>query len=84
MSSGYAVGLYLDRERNGEGYSPSNCRWVTAAKSVRNRDMTKLNEESVAAIRAAEGTHTAIAKQFGISRRHVGEIKDGKQWRESV
>lgn len=30
-------GMTLDRKNNDKGYSPSNCRWVTAAEQCRNR-----------------------------------------------
>lgn len=41
----------------------------------------KLTTEQVYAIRAAEGTHREIAKQFGIAHQNVGEIKRGRAWR---
>jgi hypothetical protein len=37
MGSGYNQGLELDRERNNEGYSIDNCRWVTPTVNKRNR-----------------------------------------------
>lgn len=36
-TSGYADGLTLDREKNNEGYSPSNCRWITRGQQNSNR-----------------------------------------------
>lgn len=37
LSNGYMPGLYLDRENNNLGYSPSNCRWVPMSIQNRNR-----------------------------------------------
>ena len=36
ISNGYKNGLTIDRINNKEGYSPSNCRWVTQADQTRN------------------------------------------------
>jgi hypothetical protein len=41
----------------------------------------KLTEEQVQAIFHATGDTQEIAKRFGISRRHVNDIKSGKKWR---
>jgi hypothetical protein len=37
MTPGYQKGLQLDRERNDEGYSKENCRWVTHKQNNRNK-----------------------------------------------
>lgn len=37
MEYGYAKGLQLDRVKNDEGYSQSNCRWVTRMVNNRNK-----------------------------------------------
>ena len=41
----------------------------------------KLKPEQVIAIRAAQGTHEAIAARFGVSRANVSLIKERKTWR---
>lgn len=35
-NNGYKPGLQLDRIENDKGYSPDNCRWVTAKENARN------------------------------------------------
>lgn len=37
LSSGYREGLQIDRIDNNEGYSPSNCRWVTGRENSNNK-----------------------------------------------
>jgi hypothetical protein len=37
MNNGYSDALSIDRIDNDKGYSPQNCRWVTAKKQARNR-----------------------------------------------
>lgn len=41
---------------------------------------SKLNDDLVRAIRAAEGTPTSIGHQFGLSRGHVANIRAGRVW----
>jgi hypothetical protein len=36
LANGFKEDLYLDRIDNNEGYSPNNCRWVSAILSNRN------------------------------------------------
>lgn len=45
-SNSYATGLTLDREKNDQGYSPSNCRWVTRTTQQRNRRSHKGSSSS--------------------------------------
>ena len=52
LSNGYADHLELDRRDNSQGYSPSNCRFVTHAVNSANRDLT--------------GTITALGKTLTI------------------
>ena len=35
--SGYVLGMWIDRIDNNQGYSPSNCRFVDAKQSAKNR-----------------------------------------------
>lgn len=56
-------------------------------RSVRGRSCSgeaspfaKLSIESVRAIRAANGTHRALAAQFGVSHAVIGKIRRGQKW----
>ena len=42
LSNGYKKGLQLDRIDNNKGYSPDNCRFVTATENSRNRRNSRL------------------------------------------
>ena len=37
LLNGYSPDLSLDRGKNGKGYTPENCRWVTWAVQMQNR-----------------------------------------------
>ena len=37
IENGYKKGLHLDRINNDAGYSPDNCRWVTALQNENNK-----------------------------------------------
>jgi hypothetical protein len=40
LENGYAPKLHIDRRDNDQGYSPDNCRWVTAKVNNNNRRTT--------------------------------------------
>lgn len=61
MVSGYVKGLVLDRERNNEGYSPSNCRWVTQAVNNRNKSDRVLSNLLVMHARALVDQNFCLA-----------------------
>ena len=41
LKNGYQDDLQIDRINNDDGYSPVNCRWVTAKVQSNNRDCVK-------------------------------------------
>lgn len=50
LVNGYASGLSIDRVDNNAGYSPDNCRWITAKGQARNRRSNRvISGKSVAA-----------------------------------
>lgn len=47
---------------------------------LKGRRHSKLSEDQVRAIKADDRTHSEIAKEKGISRSEVGNIKQGSRW----
>lgn len=84
LSNGYRRGLLLDRKKHDEGYSPDNCRWLTAKESARHKRKTKLDAEMVRVIRAmiATGDYTMaeIGRRFNVTDVMICAIKNGKAW----
>ena len=44
------------------------------------RPAAKLTNETVAYIHASTGTNAALARQFGVDRRLIRDVKSGKSW----
>lgn len=76
--------------------SLSNLEWVTPKENVQhsiaignnknclpgeNNPMAKLTSDLVLKIREAPGSHTAIAREYCVSRRTVGFIKTRQRWK---
>jgi hypothetical protein len=55
-------GAELDREKNDQGYSPSNCRWVTAKVNQNNKATNRLIE-----FRGRTQSMSLWAEEFGIN-----------------
>lgn len=85
QSSGFEVGLQIDRINNDGPYSPENCRWTTSKNNNRNRSNNKLDVSKVAEIRAElakgiRGTALRLAKEYGVHHSLIYRIKLNQQW----
>lgn len=83
---GYQQGLLLDRENNDGSYSPQNCRWVTAFRSVANRRYSRLTVADAAVIKSLTllGNPTKlIAALYGVPMAKVSQIKNGHNWAQA-
>lgn len=60
-------GKSIDRIDNNGNYEPSNCRWVSTQENCQNTSATKLNRESVLAIRASNKSRRELAKEFDVN-----------------
>jgi hypothetical protein len=83
LANGYEDGLVIDRKENDEGYTPSNCRWVTITESNRNKRST-LRMEQVEEIRKAVHageSQRSQAHKYETSEATISLIMSGKIWR---
>lgn len=51
LKSGYQDDLQIDRKNNSLGYSPGNCRFVSASTNMLNRRVLKINQYGFTGIR---------------------------------
>lgn len=84
LEHGWAKGLQLDRVDNDGDYSPSNCRYVSGTKNIRNSSATKLTEASVIEIRQryADGgvSHAELGRLYGVCKSAIGRIVRRQSW----
>ena len=66
-----------------------NLRWLISSRNRALRDIargersgnTKITSRIVLAIRASGRSSAAMAKKYGLSQRHVNQIRNRKRWR---
>jgi hypothetical protein len=80
LSNSYKDDLQIDRRKNNEGYSPSNCRFVTAKQNSNNRRGSKLY-----VFRGRLLNQSDIAKEIGIHPSSFSErLRRGQSIDEAV
>lgn len=95
IHSGYEKGLQIDRTDNEKGYSPDNCRWVTALQNENNRRNNHLMTCDGETHTLAEWSRiTGMPSTTIVTRLHRGKTieealktpvqirKDSKRWQE--
>lgn len=62
INNGYRDGLTIDRIDNNKGYSPKNCRWVTALEQANNTSKNKIIE-----YKGEKTTVAQMARKYGLN-----------------
>ncbi len=77
MGDSYSPELQLDRIDNNKGYSPENCRWVTAKQNARNRrDNTTFTVNGVTRCLAEWSEITGIKHNLLWQRLRAGRLPE--------
>ena len=85
LSNGYAEGLQIHRENDGN-YEPDSCRWVTLKENCRHRRGQKIkNMEMANEIRdlhkTGNYTQRELAEKYSISRQAISDITNNRTWK---
>lgn len=84
MWSTWAEGLTLDRIRNSQGYSKSNCRWATRKEQANNKRPYKLDVRNTSGVKGVyynRVTEKWLAQVYEKGKRRT--IYSGKSFEEA-
>lgn len=78
LANGFSPELQIDRIDNDKGYSPDNCRWVTARENIRNRSNSVITPtiagQAKFLYQIEEVTIKDIADYFGINKSTMANV----------
>lgn len=78
LANGFSPELQIDRIDNDKGYSPDNCRWVTARENMRNRSNSVITPtiagQAKFLYQVEEITIQDIADYFGINKSTMANV----------
>ena len=78
LANGFSSELQLDRIDNDKGYSPDNCRWVTARENIRNRSNSVITPtiagQAKFLYQHKEITIKDIADYFGVNKSTMANV----------
>ena len=78
LANGFSPELQIDRIDNDKGYSPDNCRWVTARENIRNRSNSVITPtiagQAKFLYQIEEVTIQDIADYFGINKSTMANV----------
>lgn len=78
LANGFSPELQIDRIDNNKGYSPDNCRWVTARDNIRNRSNSVITPTIAAQAKflyqIEEVTIKDIADYFGVNKSTMANV----------
>ena len=78
LANGFSPELQIDRIDNDKGYSPDNCRWVTARENMRNRSNSVVSPtiagQAKFLYQIEEVTIKDIADYFGINKSTMANV----------
>lgn len=78
LANGFSPELQIDRIDNDKGYSPDNCRWVTARENIRNRSNSVITPtiagQAKFLYQIEEVTIKDIADYFGVNKSTMANV----------
>lgn len=80
--NGYSDDLVIDRINPDKGYSPENCRWITARENARRCSFAKLDMDKAEVIRRLHGSVPAkeLSYIYNVSPGTIRKVWNGDLW----